>query len=601
MPNVAPLMAPKIQFFDSNGNPLAGGLIYFYQTGTNVPQDTWTDHTGAVKNTNPVTLDSGGYANIWLGPYTYTVTAHNSSDASVWSVDGVVSLTGDLTVNSITVTNGVTASGDISGLSYNKVVEADTQSGIDAGSKLAAALAKIQSRGGGIVEASGLDGAQTITQDIFSGITVPGVLRLSPAGVYSFTAEQNVPSYWRIDGGVAGFPNSGSQVQAGAILKWTGANSKNVLKVFNAHNVQIHNININGNQTTGSTGILFDGTNNPPGHNCVFENLTIKDCAVGFQWGTSAVNDYQLDTTQIRNVQISGTAPFASTASGIVINSGNAGQASVIENCVFQVINIGIDIQEVGGLFTIDRCVAGSLGGTTPIAIKITSCTDILVKSCQSESGASGKNFISIGGAPSNIGSITLINNRFDEPVTVNRTASITSISNYGTSTGTLTAGSPVVISIRDRFPNTTMAGWDASAAGTVQRLGGGDSGSDLPTIDTLPAHVTTIVGQMKSTTVAKTRVINTFSATPVFDASTGDIQQITITADVTSSTVTNPTDGQILTFIIIEANSGGHAFAWPANFKGATAITTTNGVTNVQSFVYNSTSTTWYQIPSAA
>jgi len=56
------------QFFDNDGNPLAGGLIYTYTAGTTTPAATYTTYTGGTANTNPIVLDSAGRtpAQIWL-------------------------------------------------------------------------------------------------------------------------------------------------------------------------------------------------------------------------------------------------------------------------------------------------------------------------------------------------------------------------------------------------------------------------------------------------------------------------------------------------------------------------------------------------------
>lgn len=58
--------APKFYGTDANGDPLSGGKIYTYITGTDTPKATYTNSVGNVANTNPVVLDSAGRANIWL-------------------------------------------------------------------------------------------------------------------------------------------------------------------------------------------------------------------------------------------------------------------------------------------------------------------------------------------------------------------------------------------------------------------------------------------------------------------------------------------------------------------------------------------------------
>jgi len=81
--------SPKMQFFDANGNPLAGGKLYSYASGTSTPLTTYTDSTGLSANTNPIILDSRGEANVWLGGNNYTLMLKTATDVLIWSVDGV--------------------------------------------------------------------------------------------------------------------------------------------------------------------------------------------------------------------------------------------------------------------------------------------------------------------------------------------------------------------------------------------------------------------------------------------------------------------------------------------------------------------------------
>src|ERR1019366_5054255 len=91
MAQTAALMpAPKAQFFDNNGKPLAGGLLYSYIGGTTTPTATFTDSTGSVANTNPIVLDAAGRGQIWLTTgKTYKFALNNSVGVTLWSVDNV--------------------------------------------------------------------------------------------------------------------------------------------------------------------------------------------------------------------------------------------------------------------------------------------------------------------------------------------------------------------------------------------------------------------------------------------------------------------------------------------------------------------------------
>ena len=77
------------------------------------------------------------------------------------------------------------------------------------------------------------------------------------------------------------------------------------------------------------------------------------------------------------------------------------------------------------------------------------------------------------------------------------------------------------------------------------------------------------------------------FSATPVFDASTfpSPLFKITLTGNVTSSSVTNATNGQEITVEVIQDGTGSHTFAWPADFRGASPIAPDANLVSVQTF----------------
>lgn len=78
------------RFFDNDGSPLDAGKVYFYEAGTSTPKNTYTDNTLSDPNTNPVILDSNGYADIWLIPNEfYKVVLATSADVILWTVDNV--------------------------------------------------------------------------------------------------------------------------------------------------------------------------------------------------------------------------------------------------------------------------------------------------------------------------------------------------------------------------------------------------------------------------------------------------------------------------------------------------------------------------------
>jgi hypothetical protein len=104
--NYSILPYAKAQFFDSNGHPLAGGKVCSYQAGTSTPLATYADSIGTV-NSNPVTLDGAGRANIWLGTSGYKIVLQDSTGTAgvcngniIWTVDNVtVNLSALLALN----------------------------------------------------------------------------------------------------------------------------------------------------------------------------------------------------------------------------------------------------------------------------------------------------------------------------------------------------------------------------------------------------------------------------------------------------------------------------------------------------------------------
>ena len=76
------------QFLDNNGQPLAGGSVYFYTPGTTTPKTTYQNSALTVPNTNPVILDAAGRATIW-GSGSFRQVVFDVNGNLIW--DGVTS------------------------------------------------------------------------------------------------------------------------------------------------------------------------------------------------------------------------------------------------------------------------------------------------------------------------------------------------------------------------------------------------------------------------------------------------------------------------------------------------------------------------------
>ncbi len=86
------------------------------------------------------------------------------------------------------------------------------------------------------------------------------------------------------------------------------------------------------------------------------------------------------------------------------------------------------------------------------------------------------------------------------------------------------------------------------------------------------------------------------FSATPTFDASVADTFTMTLTGNVTSSTITNPVAGKVIRFILTQDATGGWTFAFPADtVRRLTLVDTDVSAITVVSFIY--TGANWEEI----
>lgn len=80
------------------------------------------------------------------------------------------------------------------------------------------------------------------------------------------------------------------------------------------------------------------------------------------------------------------------------------------------------------------------------------------------------------------------------------------------------------------------------------------------------------------------------FSATPVFPASTFAGFVITLTGNVTSSSISGGVAGTHYTFVIIQDGVGNHTFAWPANVINAQAPDPGPNQRSQQTFYFDGT-----------
>ena len=127
-------------------------------------------------------------------------------------------------------------------------------------------------------------------------------------------------------------------------------------------------------------------------------------------------------------------------------------------------------------------------------------------------------------------------------------------------------------------FNNTTVAGgiWNGGTITGAAISGGTISGAAITTstLDSTPIGQTTPASG-SFTSVASALDALSFSSTPVFPAGTYGYFTMTLSNNVTSSSITGGTNGQLITFDICQNGTGqtvggtttGFTFAWPSNY----------------------------------
>lgn len=97
------------QFFDDNGVPLAGGLIYTYQAGSSTPLVTYTTNGGTIANPNPIVLDASGRTpqQLWLlTGFSYKFVLQNADAVLIQTLDNIYPILQDAPVSAPAIPTG---------------------------------------------------------------------------------------------------------------------------------------------------------------------------------------------------------------------------------------------------------------------------------------------------------------------------------------------------------------------------------------------------------------------------------------------------------------------------------------------------------------
>jgi hypothetical protein len=91
---LSPLAGAGWQFFDNNGVPLAGGLLYTYAAGSSTLLESYTTISGTIAHSNPIVLNSAGRvpSEIWLTTgYGYKFVLQTAENVQIATWDNIPS------------------------------------------------------------------------------------------------------------------------------------------------------------------------------------------------------------------------------------------------------------------------------------------------------------------------------------------------------------------------------------------------------------------------------------------------------------------------------------------------------------------------------
>jgi hypothetical protein len=258
----------KQQFLDANGNPLAGGFVYYYIPSTTTFKNTYQNAALTILNTNPIVLDSAGEAIIYgSGSYRQIVTDVNNN--LIWD---------QTTVSPITLTDVGTfysASNGSSLIGY-------TQGSANAvATTVQAKLSQILSvKDFGAIGDGTTDDTTAIQNALDYAYSLPGIVQVSLNGSYKVTNTLIL--------------GSSVILTDGEIICFT--NGIPIIKVsktsFNT-NWKIQNVNLlyNTLQSSGSNGdaIWLAGTNTVS-YMFEIDNVYISKANHGIKFATSGTS-----------------------------------------------------------------------------------------------------------------------------------------------------------------------------------------------------------------------------------------------------------------------------------------------------------------------
>lgn len=367
MPSLMPY--GRQQYFDDNGNPLAGGRIYTYEAGTSTPMATYSDAAGATPNANPVVLNARGEASIWWGDAPYKIVVKDASDVEIYTQDNAQAPIGRADLVSTSAGKGAALVGvqDSGGYYTGVTVEAALQEAAKfEQSGTGAVVRTVRAKLRDVVHAldfwSALDASYSdaINRALQYASTIGAIVQL-PNGTLSCLAQIDIPSN-------TGLVGQGKHV--------TTLDFRSAALTFNrvigngASNFVLRDFGILDDYTSGATSDI--------------SGVYVFDCT---NFEVTRVKTKDIHGTGISLISTATTYDaYADVKDCTVINAGKWG-ISVFRGMTLVTVEDNVINQTGGAGIVVDD---GTTTGAVLSGVQIHVCRNTVRKAGQNETGAAG-------------------------------------------------------------------------------------------------------------------------------------------------------------------------------------------------------------------
>jgi hypothetical protein len=263
-----PLPMPRLQFFDSLGNPLAGGKVYTYSAGTSTLLGTYTDASGSIFNTNPIVLDAAGRAAIWVKTGVYKIIVQDSNGVQQWTADNV-SNTGQY------IAGGLGGFATVDGSGRLPASQLTLYSPAGSGAVSRAIAAKL---------------GESVSMEDFAGADCGAQINAAyaalPASGGVISVHSSCSFATSINFGAANKPVVLQGIGAGSTLTYTGSGT--ALQLNNGRNFDLSTglrdlVFTGPGSSSAAVGVLVGGSQGCVG--CSLEHVVIQNFGTGLKYG----------------------------------------------------------------------------------------------------------------------------------------------------------------------------------------------------------------------------------------------------------------------------------------------------------------------------